>query len=786
MRKVLRVAGGVAIVLAVLLTAAAGWFWWQLRDSLPVYDGELALEGLTAPVIVERDALGVVTIRSEHLLDEARALGFVHGQERFFQMDMGRRSSAGELAALLGEGAAAADEQARPLLRREAADLAVGELSDDNRALLDAYVAGVNAGLAALGAKPFEYLLLRSEPEPWSIADTLLRVDPFFLDAVSRKRHEYVARGLLPAEIADLLYPTATVWDAPLIGDPGPPATIPSADVFDLRGRAVPRAADVVRIPPPAGSNNWAVAGSHTATGRALVANDSHMPLMVPSTFLRVSLERGGRRVTGVSLPPAPGVVVGSNGRVAWGFTVSYGDWTDFILLDLDPDDPTRYRAPDGWHDFEIVSSRIEVARGNPREITIRQTIWGPVLGELPDGTPYVVREARDAGRPDLDPGPLASAGNALEAARAVQRWGHGAGQGLNFVVGDAEGHVAWTVIGPIPRRVRHGLVSRSSTGPAWDGWLDPEEFPLVVDPPGGRIWTANGRVVDGDMLATMGDGGYVLGARGGQIRDRLMAIDRATPADMLRVQLDDEARLLVHWHDELLRVLDDVTDPLRVAARDAVREWGGHASIDSVGFRLIWNWRIDLTTRMLPALAADVIAADPSWRYTEYWQSEQWAWPLVQEEPPHLLPPGFDSWRAFKLDTLDAGLARFGTTPAELARHPWGERNLVRVQHPLSEGFPLLSRWLNMPTAQLPGAEVIVPRVQSPVWGAAERFAVSPGDEANGYFHMPGGQSSHPLSPYYGAGHEDWEAGRAARFLPGPAQATLTLLPGIMGSKEP
>jgi penicillin amidase len=220
---------------------------------------------------------------------------------------------------------------------------------------------------------------------------------------------------------------------------------------------------------------------------------------------------------------------------------------------------------------------------------------------------------------------------------------------------------------------------------------------------------------------------------------------------------------------------------------RDAVRDWGGHASVDSVGYLLVWDWHVYLLERLVSAIAADVIDADPDWRYTEFDRSEHWGWPLVSEEPAHLVPHGFDSWRAYKLRALNRVLERLGvTSPSELARQTWGSvRNTVQLHHPVAQALPALSFWLDMPAAQLPGHR-FMPRVQSRTQGAAARFAVSPGDEANGYFHMPGGQSGHPLSPYYGAGHSDWETGQATPFLPGPAEATLTLLPDSTTTTSP
>ncbi len=790
MRRFLKLAGGVVAVLVLVFVGSVGWIWHQVNASVASYDGELAVTGLSAPVTVTRDSLGVVTIRAGNQLDEARALGFVHAQERFFQMDLLRRSAAGELAALFGTVAIGADERRRVHLMRATAEQVIAAAPDDYRALLDAYTDGVNAGLTALGAKPPEYLLLRTDPEPWVPADSVLAVAAMFFDlqggTALHKRNELVARSILPPAIGDFLYPSRTSWDAPLVGTAASPAGVPESGVYDLRtlpAELFGPAEDLTEMPAPIGSNNWAVAGAHTANGRGLVANDMHLGLGVPSIWFRASLERGEWRLTGVSLPGTPLIIAGSNGHVAWGFTNSYGDWLDLIVLELHPDNPNLYRTPDGWVAFETVDSPIAVARGDARDFEVKRTLWGPVMGELPDGRPYVVRWT--AHEPEAyAPGfmALVAATNVAEALAAAQRSGIPA---QNFVVADEYGDIAWTIMGRIPARVRGGGVSHSADGPAWDGWLAPEDYPVVYNPSLGRVWTANARVVDGGALELVGDGGYALGARGRQIRDRLLSVAEATPADMLAIQLDDEALFLARWRELLLAQLDEVAvgaDPRFGAVRDAVLAWGGHAAVDSVGYRLVRGWRIEMIDRMLSALAAEVRAVDGSWRYIGF-RSEEWAWPVASTEPAHLLDPQYESWRVFKLAALAALLDELDVVSApQVSQKRWGGRNAVRVRHPLSRAVPALSEWLDMPAVALPG-DSYMPRVQSPTFGASERFAVSPGDEANGYFHMPGGQSGHPRSPFYGAGHDDWAAGRPTPFLPGDPVHTLTLVPPVGGT---
>ncbi len=366
--RVLLVAGATVVVLA----AGVGlWGWWALRGSLPALDGERQVAGLSAEVRIERDALGVPVIRGATRLDVARATGFVHAQDRFFQMDLMRRSAAGTLAELIGPALLDADKGVRRNRFRAFAERALADATTGDRALLDAYAAGVNAGLAALRQPPFEYLMLRSTPAPWRPEDTFLVVYAMFLrlqdDTGRREATLAVMHDTLPPPVYAFLSPRGTEWDAPIEGDALVPPPVPAADDFSLEpkegiarrpdaiddGWAGGRPAEAVLAraagrdeAPHAGSNNWAVAGSRTADGHALVASDMHLGLSIPNTWYHASLVwREGdreRRVTGVMLPGAPIVVVGSNGDVAWAFTNTEGDWSDLVLLDTTRPTPTH------------------------------------------------------------------------------------------------------------------------------------------------------------------------------------------------------------------------------------------------------------------------------------------------------------------------------------------------------------------------------------------------------------------------------------------------------------
>jgi penicillin amidase len=353
-----------------------------------------------------------------------------------------------------------------------------------------------------------------------------------------------------------------------------------------------------------------------------------------------------------------------------------------------------------------------------------------------------------------------------------------------NFVCGDSAGRIAWTIIGRIPRR--QGLSGREPESWAdgarrWDGWLDPAEYPRVLDPPSGKLWSANSRMVDGEMLARIGETGYDLGARQQQIRDALLKLDKATLEDMRAIQLDDRALFMARWRDLLLRTLDAAAvahDPRRAEFRRLVESWGGRASVDSAGYRLVRAFRGTLAEEVFGAVTARCRAADARFDYAgQVWRFEGPLWALVTQRPAHFLAPRHPTWDARLLAAVDRTIAVLLEGGGALADRTWGERNTTRVQHPLSMAVPSLERWLDMPRLPLPG-DSHLPRFQSVRAGASERMAVSPGRESEGYFHMPAGQSGHPLSPNYGDGHRAWATGEATPFLPGPPVHTLTLRP--------
>lgn len=775
-----------AIVIAAVTQAGNRPDMTAFTMSVAKTAGEITVPGLTGPVRIARDDIGVPEITGEELHDVVRAQGFVHGQERFLQMDLLRRVSSGRLAALVGARAVESDRAYRSMRCTAVADAVVRRQPDDIARLLEAYAEGVNAGLAALDGPPPEYSFMGVKPEPWLPRDTILTLLTMSDTLNWNKDIELriqVMLAALPEDLVRFLLPEDTRFESPLL--PGndadaPKPAIPGSDVIDLRGQArFQTPPGLVDVPPVAlGSNNWAIAGSRSAHGGAIVANDPHLEITVPGIWYRVELAWSGGRAMGLSLPGSPGVLIGSNGHLAWGFTNSQGDFQDWIVVEPDPDDARQYRTPDGPEPFTREVEVIEVAGGAPIEHALRMTRWGPIARVDHEGRGLVLRwTALDPEIVNMDILRMMVARTLEQGVEIARAW---YGPSQNVVIADDGGRIAWAVSGYFPRRLGFdGEVPRSwaEEGVGWAGPMDESLRPVVVDPPEGILYTANNRTVDLAWARMLGNG-WDIGARARRIAELLRTGDKLDEEDLLSIQLDTRVEIFDFYRDLAIEVTNSANDdPLMAEARVVLEAWNGRADLDQSAVRLLHVFRNKLHEEIMAPLLAPCLRVDPFFHFS-WARVEESMRRLLEVRPQHLCPPGFQSWDAFIRETLASVLATLiKETPMGRLDVPWGAVNRTLVRHPMAEEARLFASMLNMPSEPLPGHRYAV-RVGLPRYGASARMVVSPGREERGVLHIPAGQSGHPLSPHYRDSHAAWLEGRPTSFRVGEAAEVLTLVP--------
>ncbi len=775
----------ISLLVACLLIPAAGLL---LRGSLPQYDGKAALTGLSAPVLIDRDALGSVTFTGANRLDLALAMGYIHAQERFFEMDLMRRQAAGELAELFGTGALAHDRKTRPFRMRARATAVVQQLPGGQRQLLDAYRTGVNQGIHALMVRPFPYLLTQTRPAAWRNEDSILVIAAMFFTLNEENIDRELALSSMRAALPDTVYRFLTThagsWDAPLVDAPfALPQLPPAADInLQILDKQLFKDHHLAPEQSP-GSNSFAVSGALTG-GAAVVANDMHLALRVPNIWFRSRLVYPDAAspdqmhdITGVSLPGVPSIVIGSNRHIAWSFTNSHGDFADWVRIKTGNADDTHYLGSTGWQPLQTIQETIRIRNAPDEVMTIAETEWGPILAHDHDKTPLAL--AWTALRPEavnLKLVELEQVKSAEHAARIAQLAGIPV---QNFIAGDRDGNISWTLAGRIPARSGNydPQIPSDWTAPdtGWHGWLDSAHYPAVNSPDSHRLWSANSRTVSGDQLELLGNGGYDLGARASQIRDSLFARNQFTTDDLQAIQLDYRALLLTRWHELLQTTLEAADDDIAwlPALKTALIDWDGSASTDSVAYRIVRSYRYEVMQAVLNGFAAQVRQHDATFQLPRLSQAEWVVWQLIDHQPQHLLPAPYQNW-----EELLHHCARAIAAQMQQDGRNWGTQNAAQIKHPLSRKLPAwIAQWLDMPHDPLPG-DHNMPRVQSPGFGASQRSVVAPGQEELGYFDMPGGQSGHPLSPYYGSGHANWVKGKPTPFLPGAPEKHMKLVP--------
>jgi len=586
-----------SLVLLAAIGAAAGYAW--LRQSLPQLEGTLSLSGLKAPVEIVRDRHGVPHIYAGSIDDAYFALGFVHAQDRLWQMEMNRRIGSGRLSEALGAATLDADKFLRTLGVRRVAEATLKALSVEARSQLDAYAAGVNAFLAQRsGPLPPEFLLTGVQPEPWQSADSVTWIKMMAWDLGGNWRSELLrlrlTKKLSAAQIGEFLPPYP--GDAPLvIADYG--ALYRQFDASKLAALALPG------LTEDGASNNWVVAGSRTASGKPLLANDPHLGLAAPAIWYFAHLSAPGFEVMGATLPGVPGVVLGRNQRMAWGFTNTGPDVQDLYVERVDA--AGQVLAPQGWQKLAAHSEIIKV-KGQPDvTLTVRASRHGPLISDvfkpaaeaLPQG--YALAFAWTALREDdlsmQAAGKFATAGNWNEFLAAARDF-HSPQQ--NMVYADTEGNIGFIAPGRIPLRKPENDLKGQAPAPGWDakydwdGFIAFEDLPQSYNPASGEVMTANHKIVPENYphyLTSEWNPPY----RADRIHQLLQATPKHTLQSFARIQADTVSLQVRQVLPLLLKTTTADADAQQVLRQ--LGQWDANMAVEGAEPLIVSAWLREL-----------------------------------------------------------------------------------------------------------------------------------------------------------------------------------------------
>ena len=780
--------------LASLTAIAIGGGFWVLHKAMPQLDGALKLGGLTEKVRVHTDAHGIPVINAANRADAVRALGYVTARDRLFQMELMRRKSAGRLAEIFGDRGLDSDIKARTYGFHREAKAILAKLPPNHQYYLQSYAEGVNSYMTESGRLPFEFKVLGYLPEPWTAEDSLLAVLGMCEILTAGEEHSErmlsVMEKTLPDAAVRFLTPDTDPYTEQLQKQAESLRPAQAIPVAALATALADQAADetvlaqtVQQSDLMAGSNAWAVSGKKTWDGRAILANDMHLGLSVPNIWYRIELNYGDTHAAGLIFPGTPLLIVGSNRHIAWGVTNLTGDFLDLVQLDTDHDHPDQYRVGNQWQRFDEYPETIVVKGGAAKRIVVKQTRWGPVADQPLLGQPVAIHwVALDAEAANFNLFDLEQGETLEQAVKIVNSSG---GPQLNFLLADDQGRIAWTLMGKIPKRFGNdGLVSRSwadgSVG--WNGYVEPENLPRVIDPPEGILVSANDRRLGKNYPYVIGHQ-FGNGYRAYRITQRLTQMPKIGEWAMFDLQLDSESEFYVFYQQLALNSLTAeaiAAQPDLAEARDYLLAWDGRADVGSLGFALLVEFRRQLIGAVFTPFLSASRQADKNFRYTwTYIDTPLQA--LLNEKLPHTLPDAahYRNWNDFILGQLKHSIQRVQVRQPGVALMDlnWGRLNKVKHMHPFSKALPILSDLLDMPSEALPGCTFCV-RVAGPDFGASERLVVSPGHFEDAILHMPGGQSGQPLSPYYRDQQRYWLKGLPMALTAGKFEHTLLLQP--------
>jgi len=764
-----------AVAVAVLLLAVlATGLWLWLRTSLPQLDGVATVVGIEGEAEILRDEAGVPFIRAASERDAMFALGWVHAQDRFTQMELMRRLGSGRLSEIVGATALESDRFMRTLGIRRLAEGDADTLGDPARAAAEAYAAGVNAWIEGRqGSLPWELALLRVRPEPWLVADSMVWARLMGLRLSGDWGNE-----LLRARLGAVLSPErlASLW---------PP--YPADGATSIAALGLADAAD-----PGGGSNIWAVSGAHTASGKPILANDPHLGLGVPNLWYLAHIEAPGFLRAGATVPGVPFHVLGHNGRLAWGMTTTHGDTADLFVERLVADAPGRYVTPDGDAAFETREETIGVRFGEAETLRVRATRHGPVISDVLRGGPYTAPDSVLAlASAALQPGnraagavyDIAAAADAGRAAAATVRFDS---PQQNIAFADADGSIGMVAAGLVP--VRRSGESATTPAPGWDGTHDWTGFvpvsgmPRVIDPPQGRIVNANNRVAPDDHPWFLGRS-WDLPYRAARAEALLDATPRHTVEDSRRMQMDRVSPEVADLLPRMLALVQPADDLTRAIA--LLRGWDGDMARERPEPLIYTAW----VRNMHRALFAD----DLGRQFDAWWRHR----PLVLANAlsgdggwcDDVTTPERETCAAHAEAALRGTLADLavvhGDDPADWR---WGDAHRANFRHAAFGRVPVLSTLLNLRIGT-GGGDFTLDRAGmdfddpddpfGQVHGAGFRAVYDLADLDASLFSLAVGQSGNPFSPHYDDQLETWRDGIYRRLEPPSAPAhTLRLRP--------
>ena len=774
------------VLVFLLATAVAGVFcvYVYLRQSLPQLEGEIPTGGIAAPVEILRDRAGVPHIFAQSERDAHFALGFVHAQDRLWQLEMNRRIASGRLAEVLGPAGLETDRVVRALGVRRAAQANLARLDAETRAALDAYAAGVNAFLASDPVLPPEFLLLQVRPEPWSAVDSLAWLKMMAWDLGGNWRNELLrmrlSRTLSTERIHEFLppYPGDAV---PVIRDLAALYRNLEREPPRVAGAADEGAADEGADPDAAlGSNSWAVSGAHTASGKPLLANDPHLGLTAPPVWYLAQLHAPGLDVIGATLPGIPAVLVGRNARIAWGFTNTGPDVQDLYLEKLDA--AGNYLSPGGTLAFETRVETIRVRDAGDETLHVRTSRHGPVISDVVPSvlelTPrgYAMALAWTALAPDdLTMQAAIRLGRAQDWAEfeGTLRELHTPQQTVTYA--DAAGNVALIAAGRVPVRKPDNDLQGLAPAPGWDarydwaGYVRFEALPRTVNPPGGTVISANHKITPPGYAHHITHE-WQPPYRARRIEELLSGSSRKSVDSFALMQLDTVSLAARALLPHLLS-----TPPADDASREALRlleRWDGSMAAERAEPLIVTAWWRELTR----VLYADELGD----AFRRHWSARA----LFVENALGADSAWCDDVRTRAAETcaqvLSTSLqralrdlkARFGDDPGAWR---WGEAHIAEQRHrPFSRNRFLARIFdIRVPT---PGDAYTVnagrgdfSNDQAPYasrHAGSYRAIYDLADPQSSLFMQSGGQSGNPLSPHYRSFAAAWARGEYLRAV--------------------